>query len=454
MKTQKRQILAVVGLSLLLLDANRAIAQSEDLSAFPQLKVSLPAHRVSPQSQIRIKIFPHERDYKPHGLDREKQKLSLQSNGLCRVFRGEENRPAKTKVAMFASREIALDLKALLHPLWIECDQPATVVRESHLPHYQYAGNFYARKVQRGGEKQIELINVVSVRDYLKGVVPSEVYPDWPIETLKTQAVAARTYAIFHLIYSRRHAPRRFWDVDDTIAFQAYTGLSLRSARTDQAVRATQGQILTHHGSVIQAYYHADSAGRTESAWNVWRSDIPYVAPVQEFFADQQAPSSWNRDISLRALTRQLLASNVLKSNESLTGISVPVIGRTESGRVRLVTLLLNDGSFRNVSTQTIRRAIGSLPSTLFSFEADKANPDRVWMRGQGSGHGVGMSQRGAAFLAQAESWTYDRILDFYYLDTRLCRLTRQGELPDCYELAKQFEAERVAAQAQPRSAS
>ncbi|MFW7378500.1 MAG: SpoIID/LytB domain-containing protein [Oligoflexus sp.] len=446
--TYVQMILLCLSLWGMFIPYQTSFADEDTASSFPQTKLQLLPQKISPYSKVRVKIFPHDRDYKPHGLDKNKTQISFVSNELCHVFEGQRQRPAKAKKAMFASREVTVDLKMVAsHPLWIECGKPVTLIREAHLPHFTYPGSFYVHKVVRGDDKYLEVVNVVALRDYVKGVVPTEVYPGWPMETLKTQAVAARTYAIFHYVYSHRYARSRYWDVDDTIAFQAYTGNSLRTPRTDQAVIDTEGQILMHGREVIQAYYHADSAGKTESAWNVWKSNIPYVGPIQEFFHEEQEPTQWSKEISLKNLNKRLRSARVLTKKEEIINLSVPVIGRTESGRVRLVTLILKNGEFKNVSVPVIRRAVGSLPSTLFTFEADEKSQDKLWIRGQGNGHGVGMSQKGASYLAGSKNWTYDRILDFYYLDTTLCRLGKsQGSIPDCYQHSRDLAAEQLSA--------
>lgn len=76
---------------------------------------------------------------------------------------------------------------------------------------------------------------------------------------------------------------------------------------------------------------------------------------------------------------------------------------------------------------------------------------DLVWIKGQGKGHGVGLSQRGALFLANNQAWTYDQILDFYYHDTSLCEMSKRShtKLPSCHDLAQEQKSmERLAAEA------
>ena len=177
----------------------------------------------------------------------------------------------------------------------------------------------------------------------MEGVVPSEVYSYWPMETLKTQAVAARTYAVYHLARSRQMG-RRFWDVDDSIAYQAYTGLSLSNKRTSASVIATRGQIMTYSGKVIQAYYHANSGGITEQAKNVWMLDVPYVNIVET--KGESERKEWSVRLSFKRLERKLryfidkkTKNRYMDKNESIIDISVPNNGRTNSDRVLFVNV-------------------------------------------------------------------------------------------------------------------
>ena len=86
-------------------------------------------------------------------------------------------------------------------PQWIQCSGETRVIRDKNRPDFVYSGSFYARVDDKG---HVNLINIVDLEKYLRGVVPSEVYSGWPMETLKTQAVAARTYAVYHLARSKK----------------------------------------------------------------------------------------------------------------------------------------------------------------------------------------------------------------------------------------------------------
>lgn len=403
---------------------------------------------LKPSSRIRVRVFPHTKRYKPHGRDAVMNRVSLTSDAPCSVYPGKVRFPGMQSKNKISENQFQINLSAdsLDKPLYVRCAAPIKVVREKAETNFTYKGDMYARLVKRSGQKVIELINIVTLKDYLKGVVPSEVYSSWPMETLKTQAVAARTYSVFHINFARRYLrKKRVWDVDDTIAYQAYTGISLNTKRTNYAVDSTEGQILTHNGAVIQAYYHADSGGQTEDAADVWDLEIPYVKGRKENFDFNVAGSSWTKTVSLKSIERRLRRKGQVKGKQRLTGLSVPAAGRTESGRVKKIVLEISEGENRIVDVLSFKKLAGNLPSTLFAFTRHERDPRYFKLQGMGSGHGVGMSQQGAAILADEKGWGYGRILDYYYTDTTLCRLHKKGNaLPNCYGLAKKVTKKKA----------
>lgn len=105
------------------------------------------------------------------------------------------------------------------------------------------------------------LVNQVSMEDYLKGVVPCEIVPSWQMDAIKAQAVAARTYAMFHKNGYRSAG----YDVTDDTRTQVYRGVSAETEATNRAVMETAGEVVTYGGSPIDAVFHASGGGYTET---------------------------------------------------------------------------------------------------------------------------------------------------------------------------------------------
>lgn len=261
----------------------------------------------------------------------------------------------------------------------------------------------------------MQLVHHTGFEDYLKGVVPGEVPASWQPEALKAQAVAARSYAYFQAQRARR-TPRKTYDVDDTVQYQAYLGHGGRTARTDDAVTATAGELLLYGNEVVKAYFHADSGGHTEDAENIWTGDagkVPYCRAKQEAYDPSLLDSSWVTTRTLRELDQALKIQQLLRPNQNLKGVSTDP-SRFPSGRPSWVVLELAEGSSLKITAERFRYAV-ALRSPWFEIHPQGAD---FRITGLGYGHGVGMSQWGAQLTAQSLGWNYRQILAFYYTNT------------------------------------
>jgi len=303
----------------------------------------------------------------------------------------------------------------------VQCDQPATLVRPSGLKSYVYPGRFLIRAAQTGSRQHLQVINHVHFEEYLRGVVPSESVPSWPMETLKAQAVAARTYSLFQLLVRRAGNSQAAYDVDDTVQDQVYLGLSTAQPSTDQAVVETAGEVLTWNGTVAKTYFYADSGGYTEDAQEVWGDPVPYCQAKPEVYDSSLTPdSAWTKQITLVDLSAQLRTAGLIPAGAIVRRIEVSKDSRNRSGRARFVNLTLATGAQTLVKGTQFRYAL-KLRSTLFDAVV---NGTQAVFQGRGFGHGAGMSQLGAKVLADRLRWDYRSLLQFYYTDVRLAPMS------------------------------
>ena len=259
-------------------------------------------------------------------------------------------------------------------------------------------------------EGRVTAINWVDLEAYLYGVVGSEMPASWPLEALKSQAVAARSYAL----YRRDRTQGQLFDVGGTTAHQVYRGLAGEAPSVHAAVNATQGQVLTHGGRVIEAVFHSSSGGHTENSEDIWQRPTPYLRGVADF--DQEAPVfQWSETFSAQQLGQRIVGIGQLQS--------VATERSTPRGRIVSMRLQGSQGS-RTLTGPELRQALG-LRSTLLSFNI-AGNTIRV--DGRGFGHGLGMSQWGARGLA-TRGQNYQQILTHYYQGTALSSL-RMAEAP------------------------
>lgn len=274
----------------------------------------------------------------------------------------------------------------------------------------RYRGSLELRHKGAG----LTAVNIVPVDDYLLSVVPEEMPTDWPAEALKAQSVAARSFAL----KSRgRHAAEGY-DLCTTTHCQLYKGIASEKTASTAAVRATRGEVLTYGGQPIEALFHTDSGGMTESSEDVWGSHVPYLRAVRDM---PLGTMPWTKTMSTAALEQKLAAKghNIgrLRAIE-LTPLAVgrAAKDRTASGRVKAMTVTGTKGSV--TLSGTAWRSLLGLKSTLFSAKLTK---DTVTFTGFGAGHGLGISQWGAKRLAETGK-SYADILHHYYTGVTLQR--------------------------------
>jgi len=269
------------------------------------------------------------------------------------------------------------------------------------------SGKKYRGKIEcwaKGG--RLVLVNVVDLEDYLKGVVPKEMGPNFPEEALKAQAVIARTYALKHL---KRHS-REGYDLCDTQHCQVYGGVNVENPKTTRAVTETYGIVLMYKGELVNAFYTASCGGRTASSKEAWGRRIPYLVSHADPFCKSIGDFSWKASVSLRTLTYLLREVGVSCGNIK----KVYVYKKTGSGRVSRVAIVGNCGR-KILKVSTFKYALNRdklrLKSTLFRI---KVNGSKVYFYGKGFGHGVGLCQWGAYGMAK-QGYTWRQILKFYY---------------------------------------
>lgn len=309
---------------------------------------------------------------------------------------------------------------------------------------------------------KISVTNIVETELYIKGVLPSEVYPSWHNEALKAAAVATRTYTYKSI--SGKHKNHGI-DLCATTCCQVYSGVTRCQASTNRAVEETENLVLTYNGSLITAVYHAISGGVTESASGAWGGNqdrYPYLTVVETPFENYNeiARGHWTKvlyDDDFNALIKASGHRGVISApiqsitledstpgylnNMTITDSQGNSILLASSGSIRsfFSTLSANFtiGSVYmpysyGYDSGTVLTANGEKPITageyLLAITADGEityNGIRRahYIVGRGHGHGVGLSQYGAQYAAK-EGYNYREILDIYYPGTTLVNYT------------------------------
>ena len=272
-------------------------------------------------------------------------------------------------------------------------------------------------KIYFGGVKLLKknsaltVINIAPVEEYLRGVLPKEMIQSWHIEALKAQAVAARTF----VLKNRDKHKADGYELCATTHCQVYNGAETFET-TDKAVAETRGEVLFHGGRTVDAPFHADSGGMTESAANVWGGNVAHLKAVAE---ETKFTQAWTVKFTISDFSSRMGSAFGTLKNIKLTPLTIgkSASDRTTSGRVKSAQLI-GTGKTVTMRGEEMRRKF-SLPSTLFHI---KIVGNEIIFEGYGKGHGVGLSQYGAKFYAE-KGWKYDKILAHYYQGAKLKKL-------------------------------
>ena len=304
------------------------------------------------------------------------------------------------------------------------------------------------------------VVNVLDLQEYLKGVVPNEMPVSFGLEALKAQAVAARNYVLM----PRVRAFKEF-DVDDSVASQVYFGANTESPLATQAVKETLGLVAVYDWEMILAQYCSTAGGYTEDYSNAFSDNKLKIFPAQQKTYLKGRPDiyntpslenedearkyymskpdsydikspyyRWQKEFERKELEKTLQNTLVVQSR---TGFVYPfvqgafdigelkelkVLRRGVSGKIMEMEIITTKGTWKASKELVIRRLFQqngvALPSANVVFEHifdEDGKLAKIIAYGGGFGHGVGMSQFGAGFMAKSLNKNFIQILQRYY---------------------------------------
>ncbi|MBU4345978.1 MAG: SpoIID/LytB domain-containing protein [Candidatus Omnitrophica bacterium] len=257
---------------------------------------------------------------------------------------------------------------------------------------------------------RLSAINFIDLEDYIKGILYHEVSHYWPLEALKAQAILCRTYALYQIQESKA----KDYDVTSDIYSQVYGGKSSERYRTNKAVDKTQYEVLTYQERIFSTYYHATCGGHTQDASLLWRIDIPPLKGVSCNFCADSPHFSWHKVLSLKQIKDALLK---LGYSDCGTIKDIIISGRDKSGRITYLKITTNKKDIK-IPAKDFRNALGPNVIRSTNFDVKVVDQDVVFV-GSGWGHGVGLCQWGAYFMAK-QGYSYEQILQYYYPQAQL----------------------------------
>lgn len=320
-----------------------------------------------------------------------------------------------------------------------------------------YHGAF---ELVKNNNNTFNLVNMIEVEEYLKGVVPNEMPVSFGLEALKAQSVAARNYVL-----SPRTKASPNYDVVDSVASQVYYGANTEKPLSNQAVKETEGIVAIYNWDLILAQYSSTAGGYTESYANAFSDpktkefpshDKPYLKGKPDIITQtplntEEAANAyykskpdaydirspyyrwervWTADELKNALQSTLAAQSATgfvkpafnKSDKLDDLVEIKVLKRGDSGKIIEMEIVTRSQTYKVYKELVVRRLITkdgkALPSAnvVFDNEYDENGLlTGVHAYGGGFGHGVGLSQFGAGFMGSELHMSYDKILQHYY---------------------------------------
>jgi len=272
----------------------------------------------------------------------------------------------------------------------------------------QFRGEIDIVKKENG---KLFVVNHVDLEEYLCGVLRHEVSHRWPMEILKAQAVAARTYALYQKLTSKN----KYYEMTSNIYSQVYGGKTSETLRTRRAVNLTMGQVLTYEGKVFPSYYHATCGGRTSDSKSIWNIDAPFLGGRSCSFCKDSPHFKWKKE-----LRKDFMQQKLQEAGHAIDLSSIEIIKRDEAGRILELIVRGKDRDV-NLSGNKFRLIIG--PNLIRSSNFETQDKDWFFVfTGKGWGHGIGMCQWGAYYMSK-KNWKAEEILEYYYPGADITRL-------------------------------
>lgn len=266
-----------------------------------------------------------------------------------------------------------------------------------------------------------DVVVKISLEEYLKGVLPSEMPMSWPVEALKAQAIASRSY-ILSVIKARKNKPFHVESsvMDQVFKYQNIKDLNRKDAgKLQDILQKTQGQYLTFQGNhIYRAFFHADSGGITELAKNVWGAEGAQPSTSVKAPYKHSPYDHWTVNFSKEQFSK-ILARYFHTPFFQLGAVTVD--SRSDARRaLELSFYNLENHKTYKMKAQSLRQVLGFfvLKSTQFKVQE---NLGSITFIGKGFGHGVGLCQWGARYLALSGK-NYRNILSYYYPRAQLAQ--------------------------------
>lgn len=277
-----------------------------------------------------------------------------------------------------------------------------------------------------------DVIHETNLETYISSLLAREMNAKWPIEALKAQAIAARSYAI-HKMRSgqvkREAGHETYYHIESSEKHQVSGNFFDANLNTELAALKTSGMVLVNNqDKIAPIFFHAKCGGKTLRPEQVWQNPLTSYKSVKCPHCKDHGTQGFDNTLGLvrwKKFLRWAVRKNFLPAK-------VVNLAEKESLRIvpdkkfsRHIRFYLGDDMF-SFKKALLRRYFGRfiVPSNNFKITLENAGPRELKLRlkGDGLGHGVGMCQLGALDLAD-KGWDYKRILSFYFPSHKLKKI-------------------------------
>jgi len=251
---------------------------------------------------------------------------------------------------------------------------------------------------------QLSAINYIELEDYIKGISVRETSHYRPAESLKAEVIVFRTFAL----YKMQENKQKDFDLTSDIYSQVYGGKGAERYRINKAVDETRGLVLTYQAKIILSFYHATCGGYTEDASLLWDIDMLPLKGVPCNFCQDSPHFKWHN-----VLSQEEVKNILVKAGYGIGNIKeILILGRDKSNRITNLKILTEKKNIE-ISAKDFRNLLGPNIIKSTNFNVRVVEEDVVF-EGFGWGHGVGLCQWGAYFMAK-QGYDYKQILEYYY---------------------------------------
>ena len=279
-------------------------------------------------------------------------------------------------------------------------------------------GRALPNKLLLNGAVTFDLVGILPLDNYLVGVVSSEMPLSWPMEALKAQAVAARSYTLAIM----KERQKQFFHVESSILDQVFNHVSQQLdhapliMKAREAVEMTRLVVLKNRkNAVVKAFYHSDCGGRTSSSKSVWGTGDLKGGAIDES-CPANPKSIWSLRVNESTLVEKLARFFKLGGIKSI--VQIITKKANDNDRIAQLAFKFDNGESKTISAYDFRNVVGTTELRSTRFQVQK-NSKSIEFNGKGFGHGVGLCQWGTRSFAN-QGWDYQKILAHYYPESSL----------------------------------